>query len=84
MFRCDKCGQCCRNLHLSPIYDALHDGDGVCRYLRGNLCSIYETRPLVCRVDASYEAFFREQMTYEEYVQYNYKCCAILKKKMEE
>ena len=84
MFKCDKCGQCYRNLHKSPIYDGLHNGDGICRFLKGNECSIYETRPLVCRVDESYDAFFKEQMGYEEYTQLNYECCEILKREMEE
>ena len=78
MFKCDKCGQCCRNLHKSPIYD------GICRFLKGNICSIYESRPLVCRVDESYDAFFKEQMSYEEYIQRNYECCEKLKKDKED
>lgn len=84
MFKCDKCGLCCRSLHKSPIYAELHNGDGVCKFLNENLCSIYETRPLVCRVDESYDAFFKEQMSYEEYIQRNYECCEILKREMEE
>ena len=84
MFKCDKCGQCCRNLHKPPIYEELHNGDGICRFLNGNICSIYETRPLVCRVDESYDVFFKEQMSYEEYIRRNYECCAILKKETEE
>lgn len=83
MFKCNKCGQCCRNLHRSSIYDGLHNGDGICRFLNGNLCSIYETRPLVCRVDESYEVFFKEQISYEEYIQLNYSCCKILNDKEE-
>ena len=54
MFHCDKCGICCRSLRRSPLYRELDRGDGVCRYLDGNLCSIYATRPLLCRVDESY------------------------------
>lgn len=84
MFKCDKCGLCCRNLHKSPIYEKLHNGDGICRFLNGNICSIYETRPLVCRVDEGYDAFFKEQMSYEEYIQRNYECCEILKRETEE
>ena len=84
MFECDKCGQCCRNLRNNPIYDELHNGDGICKFLNGNICSIYETRPLVCRVDESYIVFFQEQMSYEEYIQFNYDCCKILKRNMEE
>ena len=51
MFQCDMCGECCRNLGRSSLYRALHDGDGVCRYLTGNMCSIYKDRPLLCRVE---------------------------------
>lgn len=81
MFVCDKCGECCRNLHNSPIYKDLHDGDGVCRYLDGNICSIYEERPLFCRVDECYEAFYKDTLDYNEYLRLNYKCCKILKLK---
>lgn len=80
MFKCDRCGECCRNLNKSPIYNELHDGDGVCRYLRNNLCSIYETRPLLCRVDESYELFFKDKLSYDEYVQRNYSFCKEFKK----
>lgn len=81
MFKCDKCGECCRNLHKSPLYKDLHDGDGVCRYLKGNECSIYENRPLICRIDDSYEVFFKQELSYEEYLQLNYESCKILKGK---
>lgn len=84
MFRCDMCGECCRNLDKSPVYRNLHDGDGICRFLKGNKCSIYEDRPLVCRIDESYEVFFQNEMNYEEYLQYNYDCCEILKKRKNE
>ena len=84
MFQCDKCGECCRNLHKSPIYNEFHDGNGICRYLRGNECWIYENRPLICRVDESYYAFFNDHMTYDEYLQLNYQCCELLKNKEEE
>lgn len=62
MFVCDKCGECCRHVNLSPIYQYLDHGDGVCKFLNGNLCSIYEVRPLLCRIDESYEAFFKEKI----------------------
>ena len=58
MFICDKCGECCRHLERSDVYSDLNRGDGVCIYLTGDLCSIYEQRPLLCRVDECYEAFF--------------------------
>lgn len=79
MFHCDKCGQCCRNLNRSDLYASLHNGDGICRYLRNDLCSIYEKRPLLCRVDESYEAIFAPYMTYETYLELNYQSCRQLK-----
>ena len=48
-FLCSKCGACCKVAGLLP---GLPDrGDGACAYLDANdLCSIYEDRPLICRV----------------------------------
>lgn len=84
MFKCDECGECCRNLDKSPLYVELHNGDGICRYLKDNRCSIYENRPLLCRVDECYEEFFCDKMTYDEYLQLNYECCKILKGERED
>ena len=80
MFKCDKCGQCCKNLHRSSVYDGLHDGDGICKFLKGNICAIYETRPLICDVEKSYDVFFKDKLSYQAYIQLNYDCCEILKK----
>lgn len=80
-FPCEKCGACCRHLDRSPLYKPLDAGDGVCRYLRGNLCSIYDSRPLLCRVDDCYDAFFSGQMTREEFYALNQKVCRELKKR---
>ena len=67
MFQCNKCGCCCRSLQLSPDYADLDRGDGVCIYLVDNLCSIYDTRPLKCRVDECYEVLFKGIMSKEDY-----------------
>lgn len=79
MFKCDQCGECCRNLQKSPIYNELHNGNGVCRYLKGNICTIYENRPLLCRVDEYYGLMLKDQLSYEEYLELNYKYCKELK-----
>lgn len=79
MFSCDKCGECCRNLFRSKLYVSLNRGDGVCKYLNGNLCSIYQDRPLLCRVDESYKMFFSEKFSLEEYYQLNKTICEKLK-----
>lgn len=75
MFPCKKCGLCCRNLDKSPIFDELHNGDGICKYLDGNLCSIYEKRPLLCRVDECYYKYFSSSMTLDEYYKLNLEVC---------
>jgi len=80
MFECDCCGCCCRNLNKSHLYDNLNRGDGVCKYLIGNLCSIYNERPLFCRIDECYELYFKDTMSKEEYYRLNMEECKKLKK----
>ena len=80
MFKCDKCGSCCRNLNLSNLYSELDRGDGVCKFLDGNLCLIYDERPLLCRIDESYDAFFSKEMSRDEYYRINKIMCDELKK----
>lgn len=79
MFECDACGECCRNLNKSDLYKDLDRGDGVCKYLKGNLCSIYDERPLLCRVDESFELYFKNTMSKEDFYNLNYKACRFLK-----
>ena len=80
IFQCDKCGECCRHLNLSEVYADLHSGDGICQYLEGNLCTIYNDRPLKCRIEDCYYEFFSDEMTIEEYYKKNYEVCDKLKK----
>lgn len=84
MFSCNCCGCCCRNLDKSELCKELDRGDGICKYLSGNLCSIYENRPLFCRVDECYELFFKEEMTMEEYYNANSEMCEHLREKERE
>lgn len=79
-FECSQCGECCRNLNNSEIYKFLDRGDGICKYLNGNLCSIYNRRPLLCRVGECYEKFFSSKLSREEYYKVNYAICSALKK----
>lgn len=79
MFECDKCGECCRHLSLSPLYRELDRGDGVCRFLQGNLCSIYQSRPLLCRVDESFNLLFHGIMSRDEYYRLNHEVCTKMK-----
>ena len=75
IFECKQCGNCCRHLDRSELYKDLDRGDGVCRYLKDNLCSIYEDRPLLCRIEESYNEVFSEVYTKEEYYRLNEEDC---------
>lgn len=81
MFDCSKCGLCCRNLKGVAIYSDLDRGDGVCKYLKENLCSIYEDRPIFCRIDQCYDLYFKDIYTKKEYYHLNMKVCDNLKKR---
>lgn len=78
-FECDKCGICCKLLKGIPQLAAFDRGYGVCIHLKDNLCSIYESRPDICNVKKMY-AFFKDQMTEDEYLSLMIKSCQALKK----
>ena len=85
MFVCSRCGCCCTQLKLfDGLYDDLDRGDGVCRFYNPELpgCSIYQQRPLKCRVDESY-TLFQEHMSYEEYIEQMNKGCEYLRREKE-
>lgn len=86
-YKCIKCGMCCRNLDTSDVYKDLHRGDGICIYLdlEKNLCTIYKNRPTLCNIDLSYDEYFLQIYSKEEYYELNYKGCRNLweKKKIE-
>ncbi len=81
IFECDMCGQCCRNLNLSDMYADLDRGDGTCRYLKGNLCSIYDERPTKCKIDKCYDLLFKSILSKKEYYKINYDVCKKLKER---
>lgn len=83
MFICDKCGLCCKNLQLSPLYSSLNRGDGICKYFDDdfNLCTIYEKRPILCNIDEAFKTYFSDKMTQNEYYKLNYQICNQLKLK---
>ena len=80
---CDQCGRCCRFLHyIASEYDfiaTLDRGDGVCKYLENNLCSIYDKRPLLCNSIKMYELFYRDQYTWDQFQQILKQFCVRLK-----
>jgi Fe-S-cluster containining protein len=74
-FPCIQCGWCCKTLKDVPEAAELDDGNGECKYLDGNLCSIYNERPLVCNVAKMYEARFKDTMSEAEFVALNLRYC---------
>jgi Fe-S-cluster containining protein len=50
-------------------------GGGVCRHLKGNLCAIYETRPLFCDSERVYATFFKDSMTESEFIEKTLELC---------
>jgi len=80
-FICDRCGLCCRALNqFGSLYSDLDDGSGCCRYLdkKSNLCSIYDNRPLKCRIEEGYKTYFSE-IPYKQYIEQTIKGCNKLK-----
>ena len=79
-FNCNKCGLCCRSLDKSKLYESLHDGDGICRYLDldTNICTIYKNRPILCNIDLSYHLYFSKELSLEKYYNINYEGCRTL------
>lgn len=75
MFHCSACGMCCRKIGGKSLYQSLDRGDGICMYLSGNWCSIYEKRPLLCRVDDAYDVIFKGKISLEMYYAMNYEVC---------
>ena len=75
VFPCTKCGVCCKTLQHIPALLSYDKGNGVCRYLVNNLCSIYESRPLICNVEKMYVTYFKEIMTEDEFISANMEAC---------
>ena len=79
MFECNQCGLCCRNIDKIPQLKDFHDGNGICKYLHNNICSIYDNRPDICSVDRMYEKYFENQYTRSEFYDLNKLVCEEIK-----
>lgn len=82
-FPCIACGQCCRNVHLSPLTNYLSRGDGVCQYLDedSNLCSIYEERPIFCNITNFFKIYLSDKILWTDFVEQNLVICRTLQYK---
>ena len=82
-FSCTQCGKCCQDLDKRPfpIAKVLNRGDGICRFLNdSNLCTIYELRPLICRVKETHEVFFSDKFEWNQFADLITNECERLKK----
>ena len=64
---------------LAKFFFARHMAkpDGVCKYLdeATNLCTIYNERPIFCRVDELYEKNLSDKMSREDFYRINKEVC---------
>ena len=74
-FLCSKCGACCL---VAGTKGMPNRGDGACIYLtKDNLCSVYDKRPLECRVKDSALIIKKQNKDFsiKEYYKANTKAC---------
>ncbi|MGI2024410.1 YkgJ family cysteine cluster protein [Shewanella glacialipiscicola] len=76
-FPCNACGLCCRRVNESVETDFLDRSDGVCRHFdeQTHLCTIYDERPLVCRVEDYYQANLSSSVSWTVFVDLNVDIC---------
>ncbi|RSK28806.1 YkgJ family cysteine cluster protein [Bacillus sp. HMF5848] len=77
-FPCSECGLCCKKISLIPELRQYDRGDGTCKYLIESRCSIYDTRPQVCRIDDMYHNVYYKTYSKEQFYEENLKVCKAL------
>lgn len=79
-FACSGCGACCRRVAALRLNWPVKQ-DGSCVHLTDDdRCAIYETRPLICRVDEARP----HGMSVEAWHKVNTEACEQLKKEEED
>ena len=65
------------------MYKDLDRGDGTCIFYNEEtkLCTIYESRPIICNIEKAYEVYFLNEIEKGEYYRLNYEVCKKLKEK---
>lgn len=76
-FLCSGCGACCMMVGANNLMP--DRGDGACEYLEkdNKTCSIYEDRPLLCRVDDLFERMkeYQPSLNQRAWNMYNTEAC---------
>ena len=85
-FACSRCGACCRSVSLSASTAWLANEANVCRYLDTSteMCTIYDRRPDICRVDLQYQLHYKNDYSWTEFLDVNHECCKILQKQIQQ
>lgn len=79
-FFCDRCGLCCKLLSKFDDMKEFDRGDGVCKYLKNSLCSIYEERPNICNAEYMWVTKYSKFMSREDFEHKSYEACLEIKK----
>lgn len=72
---------CCKlfnEINLPPEYANLNDGTGKCKYLKDNLCIIYDNRPFLCNSQLVYEKEYKNIYSYKKYEELLKEQCVLL------
>lgn len=80
-FPCTQCGACCSSIEGIDFL-AQYNQNGQCIKLVDHQCSIYEERPLLCRIDEAYDEIFSKHMTRQAFYEQNAKACNQLQEKL--
>jgi uncharacterized protein len=76
-FLCSGCGACCMTVGTKGLMP--DRGDGACEHLEADnkMCSIYEDRPLLCKVDELFERMKKHKPNLDQRAWniYNTKVC---------
>jgi uncharacterized protein len=79
-FECSQCGACCRHVDTLDGFPEPFDATGRCAHLGDdNACRIYDTRPLICRVDESFSSVESIFGTREAWYAANARACEELR-----
>jgi Fe-S-cluster containining protein len=81
-YPCSSCGLCCQHVGDIPQLQELSGKEGACIHLsESNECSIYNERPLLCRIDEAYNSGLFSEYTLKEFYKFNASVCNDLQEK---
>jgi Fe-S-cluster containining protein len=64
-FVCSKCGECCRHIEAFTEVWPYQRG-GICDFLEGDICAVYDKRPDFCDYKRAYN-YFKDYLPVAEY-----------------